>query len=60
MILDAALLTLPEIEVAKNLNEAGVRLFQYRNKRGVGARNFSGVERTGSQSSLNAVPLFCE
>jgi len=34
MILDAALLTSPEIEVAKKLNEAGVRLFQYRNKRG--------------------------
>jgi thiamine-phosphate pyrophosphorylase len=34
MILDAALLTSPEIEVAKNLNDAGVRLFQYRNKHG--------------------------
>jgi thiamine-phosphate pyrophosphorylase len=34
MILDAALLTSPEIEVAKNLNKAGVLLFQYRNKRG--------------------------
>src|SRR5882672_4576661 len=34
MILDAALLTSPEIEVAKTLNDAGVRLFQYRNKRG--------------------------
>ena len=34
MILDAALLTSPEIEVAKSLNDAGVRLFQYRNKHG--------------------------
>jgi thiamine-phosphate pyrophosphorylase len=34
MILDAALLASPEIEVAKKLNDAGVRLFQYRNKRG--------------------------
>ncbi|HWZ98856.1 MAG TPA: thiamine phosphate synthase [Candidatus Dormibacteraeota bacterium] len=34
VILDAALLTSPEIEVAKKLNDAGVRLFQYRNKRG--------------------------
>ncbi|MBS1867777.1 MAG: thiamine phosphate synthase [Acidobacteria bacterium] len=34
VILDAALLTSPEIEVATSLNDAGVRLFQYRNKRG--------------------------
>jgi thiamine-phosphate pyrophosphorylase len=34
VILDAALLTSPEVEVAKKLNDAGVRLFQYRNKRG--------------------------
>ena len=34
VILDAALLTSPEVEVAKRLNDAGVRLFQYRNKRG--------------------------
>ena len=34
VILDAALLTTPEIEIAKKLNDAGVRLFQYRNKRG--------------------------
>jgi thiamine-phosphate pyrophosphorylase len=34
MILDAALLPSPEIEVAKEMNEVGVRLFQYRNKRG--------------------------
>lgn len=34
MILDAALLTSLEIEVARKLNDAGVRLFQYRNKRG--------------------------
>jgi thiamine-phosphate pyrophosphorylase len=34
VILDAALLTTPEIEVAQKLNDAGVRLLQYRNKRG--------------------------
>jgi len=34
VILDAALLTTPEIEIAKKLSDAGVRLFQYRNKRG--------------------------
>ncbi|HJZ63193.1 MAG TPA: thiamine phosphate synthase [Candidatus Acidoferrum sp.] len=34
VILDAALLTAPEIEIAKKLGDAGVRLFQYRNKRG--------------------------
>jgi thiamine-phosphate pyrophosphorylase len=33
VILDAALLTTSEVDVAKNLNDAGVRLFQYRNKR---------------------------
>jgi thiamine-phosphate pyrophosphorylase len=32
VILDAALLTQPEKECAKNLADAGVRLFQYRNK----------------------------
>ncbi|MDP9147923.1 MAG: thiamine phosphate synthase [Acidobacteriota bacterium] len=32
VILDAALLTLPEIECAKKLMDAGVRLMQYRNK----------------------------
>jgi len=34
VILDAALLTTPEIEIAKKLSDVGVRLFQYRNKRG--------------------------
>lgn len=34
MILDAALLTTSELEVSKKLLDAGVRLFQYRNKRG--------------------------
>lgn len=34
VILDAALLSTPEVEVAKKLSDAGVRLFQYRNKRG--------------------------
>jgi thiamine-phosphate pyrophosphorylase len=34
VILDAALLTTPELDVARKLSDAGVRLFQYRNKRG--------------------------
>src|SRR5215813_8303956 len=34
VILDAALLTTPELDLARKLSEAGVRLFQYRNKRG--------------------------
>ena len=34
MILDAALLTTSELEAARKLADAGVRLFQYRNKRG--------------------------
>src|SRR4029077_5293231 len=32
VILDAALLTLPETQLAASLAEAGVRLLQYRNK----------------------------
>jgi len=34
VILDAALLTTSELDAAKKLSDAGVRLFQYRNKRG--------------------------
>ncbi len=34
MILDAALLTTSELEAARKLADAGVRLIQYRNKRG--------------------------
>jgi thiamine-phosphate pyrophosphorylase len=34
VILDAALLTSSELDVAKKLRDSGVRLFQYRNKRG--------------------------
>jgi thiamine-phosphate pyrophosphorylase len=34
MILDAALLTTSELDIARKLSSAGVRLFQYRNKRG--------------------------
>lgn len=33
VILDAALLTTSEVAIARKLSEAGVRLFQYRNKR---------------------------
>ncbi len=48
VILDAALLTTPELDVAKKLSEAGVRLFQYRNKRG------SSREMLQASSSLAA------
>jgi thiamine-phosphate pyrophosphorylase len=34
VILDAALLTSSELDLARKLSDAGVRLFQYRNKRG--------------------------
>src|SRR5256885_12391371 len=34
VILDAALLATSELDVAKQLTDAGVRLIQYRNKRG--------------------------
>jgi thiamine-phosphate pyrophosphorylase len=34
VILDAAVLNASEVSVAKKLSDAGVRLFQYRNKRG--------------------------
>lgn len=34
VILDAALLTTSELDIARKLMDAGVRLFQYRNKRG--------------------------
>jgi len=34
MILDAAFLSAPELDIARKLNDVGVRLFQYRNKRG--------------------------
>jgi thiamine-phosphate pyrophosphorylase len=44
VILDAALLTLSEIETAKNLADAGVRLFQYRNK-GASARELLAKSR---------------
>jgi thiamine-phosphate pyrophosphorylase len=33
VILDAALISIPEIDFARNLADAGVRLIQYRNKR---------------------------
>ncbi len=48
VILDAALLATPELDVAKKLSDAGVRLFQYRNKRG------SSRELLQSSSSLTA------
>jgi len=49
VILDAALLTVPETECAENLAAAGVRLLQYRNK-GASAREL--FERSKRLSSL--------
>jgi len=40
VILDAALLSIPEIECARNLVDAGVRLLQYRNKRAAARQYF--------------------
>jgi len=49
VILDAALLTVPETECARELADAGVRLLQYRNKRA--------SARALSESSIEIVSL---
>src|SRR5260370_22167893 len=48
MILDAALLTVPETECAQNLAAAGVRLMQYRNKRASARELFESSKRLSS------------
>ena len=48
VILDAALLTVSEIECAQNLVAAGVRLMQYRNKRASAGQLFESSERLSS------------
>jgi thiamine-phosphate pyrophosphorylase len=51
VILDAALLTHPEIEMAKSLTVAGVRLLQYRNKQ-AGARELFEKSRALAEELL--------
>jgi thiamine-phosphate pyrophosphorylase len=48
VILDAALLTVPEIECAEKFVEAGVRLLQYRNKRASARELFESAKRLSS------------
>jgi thiamine-phosphate pyrophosphorylase len=48
VILDAALLTIPEIECAEKLVVAGVRLLQYRNKRAPTRELFDSAKRLSS------------
>ncbi len=48
VILDAALLTIPETECAQKLAAAGVRLLQYRNKRGSARELFESSRRLSS------------
>jgi len=58
VILDAALLTSPEVEVAKKLNDAGVRLFQYRNKRGSTRELFQASSALAAELSQRGALLF--
>jgi thiamine-phosphate pyrophosphorylase len=58
VILDAALLTSPEVEVAKRLNDAGVRLFQYRNKRGSTRELFQASSALTAELSQRGALLF--
>jgi thiamine-phosphate pyrophosphorylase len=48
VILDAALLTVPETECAQKLADAGVRLLQYRNKRASARELFESSKRLSS------------
>jgi thiamine monophosphate synthase len=57
VILDAALLTASELDVAKKLSDAGVRLFQYRNKRGSPRELLQAASTLAAEFSQRA-PLF--
>ncbi len=48
VILDAALLTVPESECAQELVDAGVRLLQYRNKKASARELYEGAKRLSS------------
>jgi thiamine-phosphate pyrophosphorylase len=58
VILDAALLTTPEVDIAKNLNDAGVRLFQYRNKRGSTRELFQAAGGLAAELAQRGALLF--
>lgn len=49
MILDAALLTVPETDCARNLVDAGVRLLQYRNKSASSRELFESAKKLSAQ-----------
>ena len=55
VILDAALLTVPETECAEKLVAAGVRLLQYRNKRASARELFESSKRLSSLVILHGV-----
>jgi thiamine-phosphate pyrophosphorylase len=55
VILDAALLTVPEAECAQKLADAGVRLLQYRNKSASSRKLFESARRLSSQLTPQGV-----
>ena len=55
VILDAALLTFPEIELAQKFANAGVRLLQYRNKSASSRELFESSKRLSSQLAPQGV-----
>jgi thiamine-phosphate pyrophosphorylase len=55
VILDAALLTVPETECAQKLADAGVRLLQYRNKSASSRELFESSKRLASQLAPQGV-----
>jgi thiamine-phosphate pyrophosphorylase len=57
VILDAALLTVPETECARKLASAGVRLLQYRNKRASARELFERLKRLSSALIPQGVTL---
>jgi thiamine-phosphate pyrophosphorylase len=57
VILDAALLTIPETECAQKLGDAGVRLLQYRNKRASARELFESSRKLVSVLAPLKVPL---
>jgi thiamine-phosphate pyrophosphorylase len=57
VILDAALLTVPETECARKFAEAGVRLLQYRNKSASSRQLFESSRRLSSQLAPQGLSL---
>jgi thiamine-phosphate pyrophosphorylase len=58
VILDAALLTTPDIDCAQKLADAGVRLLQYRNKNASTRELFDASKRLGALLLPQAVTFF--